>query len=115
MRLKYLWFLVKLLWAAAVGLATLCWWVWALARNAFHQTVDIAAASRARRGTSLVCPRAHEFPTEGQGLIQCKACGFTYEGSLLICGNPECRAPSQHVACPTCGLSVRNPWRWGRP
>jgi len=65
------------------------------------------------KGGSLRCPKGHAVPLSG-GTYECSACGFTYQGSILRCGNPECRAITPFVNCPECGLSVRNPFRWGR-
>lgn len=62
----------------------------------------------------LRCPAGHEVPTEG-GPFQCSACSYTYEGSILVCGHAECGATTPFVDCPVCGLSVRNPYRWGSP
>jgi hypothetical protein len=79
----------------------------------------IASLDAARNRHVLVtgrvfCPRGHEIPTDG-GVYRCTACDFTYEGSIWQCANPECRASTPYVDCPTCGLSVRSPYRWGRP
>lgn len=62
----------------------------------------------------LRCPRGHAVPTDGER-YECTVCGFTYEGSVWVCGNPECGAVTPYTDCPTCGLSVRSPYRWGEP
>lgn len=76
---------------------------------------DVREARRALRGGTLHCPIGHEVATE-QETYACDACGFVYGGkraSIWICGNPECGAITPYVSCPTCGLSCRNPYRWG--
>lgn len=62
----------------------------------------------------IVCPNGHCFPVEGE-VYECLACGWVYTGSIFNCTNPECGATTQYVNCPECGLSVRNPYRLGRP
>ena len=77
--------------------------------------VDFVAARLASRGGTLHCPNGHDVPLDGE-VYECQACRFCYRGSsILRCGNPECAAVTPYVNCPTCGLSVRNPYRWGRP
>lgn len=76
---------------------------------------DVRKARRALRGGTLHCPIGHEVPTE-QETYECASCGFVYGGkraSIWICGNPECGAITPYVSCPTCGVSCRNPYRWG--
>lgn len=76
---------------------------------------DFARSRRSLKSGVLHCPRGHAIETEG-GVYQCAKCGFTYRGSILLCANPECMSPvTQYVDCPDCGISVRNPYRWGRP
>jgi hypothetical protein len=59
----------------------------------------------------LVCPRGHPVPTDGS-VYSCASCGFTWEGSTsLLCPNPECKAGTPYLSCPTCSLSVPNPYR----
>ncbi len=77
------------------------------------------AAARARRifpGGMLTCPRGHAVVTDGADVVfSCSQCGFVYEGgSAWICSNPECQAVTPYINC-ACGLSIRNPFRWGRP
>lgn len=66
-------------------------------------------------GGVLRCPAGHAIPTEGADqTYQCAGCGFVYRGgSVWVCANPECGATTPYTNCPTCGLSVRNPYRWG--
>ena len=75
---------------------------------------DVAKSRRAMRGGYLHCPRGHVVELEG-GVYECSRCGFRYSGSVLLCGNPECGATTSYVDCPDCHLSVRNPYRVGRP
>lgn len=77
--------------------------------------LDFVRSRRSLAGGMLRCPRGHEIETEG-GVYQCTRCSFTYRGSMLLCCNPECPSPvTAYLDCPDCGLSVRNPYRWGRP
>lgn len=75
--------------------------------------VDLGRASRQARGVR--CPQGHRVETSG-GTYECASCGWTFgQGkSIWRCANPECRAITTAISCPTCGLSVRNPFRWGR-
>jgi len=82
--------------------------LWRLAVGAY----DFLGARWALRGGALHCPDGHELPLEGE--FECAACGYRYRGSALLCGNVECRAITPYLNC-ACGLSVRNPYRWGRP
>lgn len=78
-------------------------------------TSDFVKSRRALRGGALHCPASHEVPTERE-TYECETCGFVYGGSkasIWICGNRECGAITPYVSCPTCGLSCRNPYRWG--
>lgn len=84
-----------------------------LLRNTFLVTTDIRRGRQSLEQGELVCPRGHRFPVAG-GVYHCEGCGFVYEGSALRCANPECGATTPYINC-HCGLSVRNPYRWGRP
>lgn len=91
-----------------------------LTRALWRSTVVIRDARQGLRTLEdghLRCPRGHFIATSGDGEVYaCEACGWTYEnGSIFRCSNPECGATTSYVSCPTCGLSVRNPYRWGRP
>ncbi len=90
-----------------------------MAGRAVLVTFDFVKARRSLPAGTLVCPNGHSIPTEG-GTYSCTKCGFVYGGSsasIWICGNPECHAVTPYVNCIEidCGLSVRNPYRWGRP
>ena len=92
-------------------------WVFAGVRFVIRMVAALWGARGAIRNGVVTCPRGHTFPLLGQ-VYECTACGYTYEhdGSLLHCPHPECNAPiAPYVNCPTCGLSVRNPFRWGTP
>lgn len=90
-----------------------CWSLLQLATWLVHALQGRQRVLPDTEGLALVCPQGHEVPTEG-GLYQCSRCFYTYEGSMLVCENPECRASTAFIDCPTCGLSVRNPYRWGK-
>lgn len=108
-------------WSLARGTFALLVSAWRAAFGAVRALIggsflayDFAKSRRSLRGGVLHCPRGHAVETEG-GVYQCSRCGFAYRGSILYCGNPECPAPiTQFLDCPDCGLSVRNPYRWGR-
>ena len=73
---------------------------------------DLPRLAAGRPGGVLRCPLSHEIPVEG--VNECSACGYRYIGSVFCCPNPECPAPvATYTNCPTCGLSVRSPYRWG--
>lgn len=74
---------------------------------------DVVRGRFVMRGGVLHCPAGHEVPT--RGVYECNVCSFTYRGSPWVCGNVECRARTPFVDCPECGLSCRNPYRFGRP
>lgn len=71
-------------------------------------------AKNATQDGELRCPRGHLIPTHGTW--ECTSCSFVYVGSPWLCPNPECPQPfCSHVQCPEpgCGLSQRNPHRYG--
>lgn len=80
--------------------------------NLFLITFDFLRGRWVMRGSVLRCPEGHEVPIEG--VYTCTACSYTWRGSVWRCGNVECRAHTPFVDCPDCGLSCRNPYRWGR-
>jgi len=88
-------------------------WIFYFLRQLFFKGYDATKAARSVQGGSLRCPRGHEVPTEG--VAECTECGYTWEGSLWRCPNPECGAVTPFLDCPSCGLSVRSPYRIGRP
>lgn len=89
-------------------------WIMSLTWGLFVKVADATGAAAAVKDGVLRCPRGHAIPLSA-GTYECAACKFTYEGSILKCGNPECGASTPYINCPECGLSVRNPYRWGRP
>jgi len=100
-----------------VGVFEGVFWVFhALGQGLIISHDAIKARSTLHQGV-LHCPRGHPIPTEGEDQVfECQSCGYTYSGSVWQCQNPECGASiTPYTDCPTCGLSVRNPYRLGRP
>ena len=62
---------------------------------------------RARRAVApeIPCPRGHRVSQ--YGVFECGACGGVSESLAWEC--PICGASHGWIACPTCGLAVRNP------
>ena len=113
--LRLAWSLARAVFATLVAAWSLLFGALRALRGGSLTAFDFVKARRSLRGGVLHCERGHAIETEG-GVYQCGRCSFTYRGSLLVCGNPECPSPvTQYVDCPDCGLSVRNPYRWGRP
>lgn len=55
--------------------------------------------------TTLRCPRGHVV--EAFGPLRCSRCRAAFEGQVFDpC--PSCGAKARFIACPTCGLAVRN-------
>lgn len=95
------------IWSVLFGLLGRTW-------TATLFAIDLVRARRSLRGGTLHCPRGHAIETEG-GVYRCARCNFCYRGSIWVCGSVECGATTPYVDCPDCGLSVRNPYRLGRP
>lgn len=95
-----------------VAAIELLWWLVYLLRQARDHIIDALRAWRRTRGGELRCDCGSVVETEG--VFECGACGYTYEGTVWQCGNPECGATTSYTEC-RCGLSVRSPYRWGRP
>lgn len=113
--LRVAWRLTRLVIGVVLVVLECVFWLIAILYGVIFTGYDVTKAIRSWRQGVLRCPRGHEIPTRGQ-TYECSACGFVYEGSMLKCGNPECQSPvTSYVNCPECGLSARNPWRWGRP
>lgn len=68
-------------------------------------------ALNARHVFGITCPAGHAFASEGTWT--CQSCKYTYEGSVWLCA--FCRASTAHHPCPTCGLSIASPFRFGGP
>jgi hypothetical protein len=67
--------------------------------------------AHALRHATVLCPRGHVVQTSG-GTYRCSRCSFVYsDASIWLCQNPACQAVTPYCACPTCGLSVLNPYR----
>jgi len=89
-------------------------WVFYILFQAILKGSDAFKGMKSYKQGKLICPQGHEVLLSG-GIYECGSCGFIYQGSILQCANPECRATTPYINCPECGLSVRNPYRWGRP
>lgn len=87
------------------------WTIYGLGKGAVISKDFIKARCQTKQG-KLRCPRGHAVPTEGEVYL-CQVCGFVYTGSVWRCANPECRAITPFCNCPECGLSIRNPYRYG--
>ena len=114
--MKAVWNLAKLMFAGASWFATGLFWLFHGAKVASHTLHDVQAARHSLRGGVLRCPDGHEILAAG--VFECGACGWRWRDNAwgLVCPNHECPRPlTSYVQCTTCGLSVRNPWRWGRP
>jgi rubredoxin len=104
--LKFCFNLVVLLVEAVLWIFQIVFWLGRIIRDCLHARASMA-------DDELHCPRGHVIPLRGQ-VYECSACGWTYEGELLRCMNPECSSPdTSFINCPECGLSVRNPYRYG--
>ena len=90
-----------------------CFWLMHFTFVIGQKIVDANLARQTIQNGVLHCPEGHPVPTEGE-VYECSACGYTYIGSIWICGNAECRAVTTYTNCPMCGISIRNPYRWGR-
>lgn len=87
------------------------WWLFHLGRRALAIATDTLASRHRLTQGGVRCPEGHSFSTEGT--YTCSSCRFTYQGSIWRCANPECHAGTAFANCPTCRLSVRNPYRLG--
>lgn len=101
---------VKVTWHTAVGLSTAAFWTGHAVGKGVGLAVDLAQSGARVSHGRLLCPRGHVVDDEG--VWQCGACGYTWEGLPWRCPHVECGAQTQFITCPTCGLSVRNPRRW---
>lgn len=111
--LRILWFIITA--ASSLFVAFLEGFIWL--GHGLKQFILIGGDAWRARPTLLSgtyrCPAGHLIDTDT--VSECQACGFRYQGSLWRCANPECQAITPFTNCPTCALSLRNPWRWGRP
>lgn len=111
--IRFVWGFALLMWRLAVlAVEALLWCIFG-ARQLSTWAHDARRGYRSLSG-GFHCPAGHPIATDDVAL-RCDACGFTYRGSIWRCPNPECRLPSSFVDCPTCGRSVRNPYRLGSP
>jgi rubredoxin len=111
--------ILDLLIALALWCVEGCFWLLRFLIGAYMFGRDIMHSRQVVRGNLIRCPSGHTFAIEGEELtFQCQTCGFVYSGrdaSQLCCPNPDCPSPvTGHIECPVCGLSVANPYRWGR-
>lgn len=103
--------IIKLIWWMLKMAGALVWWLVALT-NWLWRGLQVVKAPAFGQGLAhmATCPEGHEFATTG--VQTCGACGWTWQGSIWRCTNPECPSPvTAFVGCPECGLSVRNPFR----
>ncbi len=114
--MKTTWNALKVLFSIATWIVTfLCWLLfgtWTLATL----ISDWRAARRTRADGHLRCLAGHII--EPSGVFECSGCGWVFRSDNygLNCPNPECPKPQSNIVnCTTCGLSVRNPGRIGRP
>ncbi len=112
--LKLVFLLFKLSFKLALFLLEVVFWCLFLLKQLFLKLFDLGKAARSVKDGILRCPRGHEIPTFG-GKYECSECGWVSDSPIYECRNPECRAITPYINCPTCGLSVRNPFRVGRP
>lgn len=106
---------MKLAWATLVLAVELLFWMLAASRELALHGLDARTSLRRLSGRAVRCPKGHLTPTEGD-IYRCAGCGFVYEGgSIWQCMNPECGARTPYITCTTCGLSIRSPYRLGRP
>lgn len=108
--LEIIFFIINLIITILEG----CFWLMYMFYVIFIKIFDANQARNSIQNGILHCPEGHPIPTEGE-VYECVTCNFTYIGSIWICANPECKAVTIYVNCPVCGISVRNPYRWGRP
>ena len=105
---------VTVFWPVTAGILVLVFWIYKVAVGGGEWLLDFMHGRASRVDTAVRCPRGHIIETEGD-VYQCDGCGWVYMGSILVCENVECNALTLFLNCHECGLSVRNPYRWGRP
>ncbi|MEQ8272350.1 MAG: hypothetical protein RKU31_01725 [Deltaproteobacteria bacterium] len=108
--------LAALLWTIAVSLAEAMFWAVHLLIGGVRIGVDAVLIRRRASGGVLTCPRGHHFSVSDDDNIEIEcSCGWRSKGNALKCANPECTERSAPFVSCWCGLSVRNPYRLGRP
>lgn len=107
---KGTWLAAKGTWHASVLAANFGFWGAHAAGKGVGLAYDLAKAPSVEDG-DVRCPRGHLVPT--MGIWRCATCDYIWEGSGWLCPNKNCRAPTSHLNCPECSLSVRNPYRLG--
>lgn len=99
------WDIVKITAAAAVVL--IFGWIVGLGVLLFCGVRAGVALYRTHQALApeLLCPAGHGVST--YGLYECRVCGARTESVAWRC--PICQSLAGWIACPTCGLAVRNP------
>lgn len=106
----------KLLFSVAVAAVVAVLWLCLGAAKSMNIIKDLQKAKPWRLRSEVTCPRGHLIPTHSDvsgAFYRCESCHWTSEGSYWVCGNPMCNSVAEFIDCPTCGLSTRNPYRWG--
>lgn len=88
-------------------------WIGYILWGLLIRIVDLIRARSSFKDGELHCPQGHLIVTYGE-TYECGECGAVFTGSIWQCPNPECQAVTPFIHCPTCGIFVRNPYRWGR-
>lgn len=118
--MKRLLLIPRLLWRVLVALIIAVFWIVRIVARTLFVAWDYGQArgQRTRDGT-IRCPRGHAVPEDHANyFVECLACGFVYdnqEHSIWRCPAPGCGAVTPFARCPTCGLSVESPHRFGPP
>ncbi len=102
--------MVGILVSLALWAVEAVFWVLSFLWRSIWFLADMVRANRAMKGGTLHCQNDHPVPTEG-GLYECE-CGYVYEGSIFKC--PFCSSSTPWVKCPTCGISVKSPYIFGK-
>jgi hypothetical protein len=115
--MKLLVSITKVTFNIAVGVfVAVCWGLFSLMK-ASAVVSDFARAHPWHLRPEVLCPLGHTIPTNTEmsgAFYECQSCHWVAQGSYWgPCGNPECCSTAAFIGCPTCGLSVRNPYRWG--
>lgn len=106
------WKLLKLGWWLLVTVGEGLFWLLHGMRFLFRFGRDLHHARKQMKDGSLTCPVGHAVVTE-PGPWLCQACGFTYLGSVFVCGNEQCATSASYVSCQICGLSCPSPFILG--
>lgn len=112
--MRWCWLAIKVVVAVVLYTVEALFWLLHGLSRFRHLAGDAVKARRTLTSGVLHCPKGHTIETD-TGTYQCTRCGFTSHevGSVWLCQNPECHAVTSFLDCPTCGLSVQSPYRWG--